>query len=100
MKFFNDISADQPLSKLPYKPCVKSVSFGTSTEVSYQGKKSPDISCSTNDYRVTNLYSDANSIQKCFEHCPAPVEPEQVFDALKMTHIAGKTPKTRLTWHL
>ncbi|MHC5676964.1 hypothetical protein [Nostoc sp.] len=63
MKFFNDISAAQPLSKLPYKPCVKSASFGTSTEVSYQGKKSPDISCSTNDYRVTNLYSDTNSIQ-------------------------------------
>ena len=63
-KFFNDILAAKPLSKLPYKPCAKSVSFGTSTEVIYQGQKSPDISCPSNDYRVTTLYNDAESIQK------------------------------------
>ena len=63
-KFFNDILAAKPLSKLPYKPCAKSVSFGTSTEVIYQGQKSPDISCPSNDYRVITLYNDAESIQK------------------------------------
>ncbi|MEH2119236.1 hypothetical protein [Nostoc sp.] len=63
-KFFNDILAAKPLSKLPYKPCAKSVWFGTSTEVIYQGQKSPDISCSSNDYRVKTLYNDAESIQK------------------------------------
>ncbi len=63
-KFFNDISAAKPLSKLPYKPCGKSVSFGTSTQVRYQGQKSPDLSCPSNDLRVTNLYDDAKSIQQ------------------------------------
>ncbi|MEH2070243.1 MAG: hypothetical protein V7K47_19140 [Nostoc sp.] len=63
-KFFNDISAAKPLSKLPYTSCAKSVSFGTSTEVRYQRQKSPDISCPSNDSRVTNLYNDARSIQQ------------------------------------
>ncbi|MHC5609600.1 MAG: hypothetical protein ACYTXA_00820 [Nostoc sp.] len=63
-KFFNDISAAKPLSKLPYKPCGKSVSFGTSTQVRYQGQKSPDVSCPSNDLRVTNLYDDAKNVQQ------------------------------------
>ncbi|WP_375470516.1 hypothetical protein [uncultured Nostoc sp.] len=63
-KFFKDILAAKRLSKLPYKPCAKSVSFGTSTEVIYQRQKSPDISCPSNDYRVITLYNEAESIQK------------------------------------
>ncbi|MBN3869389.1 hypothetical protein [uncultured Nostoc sp.] len=63
-KFFNDISAAKPLSKLPYKPCARSVSFGTSTQVRYQGQISQDISCPSNDLRVTNLYEDTKSIQQ------------------------------------
>ncbi|AVH67116.1 hypothetical protein CDG77_08740 [Nostoc sp. 'Peltigera membranacea cyanobiont' 213] len=63
-KFFNDISVAQPLSKLPRISCAKSVSFGTSTEIKYQRQKSPDISCPSNDPKVTNLYNDAESIQK------------------------------------
>ncbi|WP_322695758.1 hypothetical protein [Nostoc sp. DedSLP03] len=63
-KFFNDILAAKPLSNLAYKPCVKSVSFGTSTQVRYQGQTSQDISCPSNDSRVTNLYDDAKSIQQ------------------------------------
>ncbi|MEH2271057.1 MAG: hypothetical protein V7K68_22015 [Nostoc sp.] len=63
-KFFNDISAANSLSKLPYKSCAKPVSFGTSTQVRYQGQKSQDISCPSNDSRVTNLYDDTKSIQE------------------------------------
>ncbi|MBN4006942.1 hypothetical protein [Nostoc sp. LPT] len=63
-KFFNDISAAKPLSKLPFRSCPKSVSFGTSTQVNYSGQKSPDISCPSNDSKVTNLYNDAKSIQQ------------------------------------
>lgn len=63
-KFFTDISAAKPLSKLPYKACAKSASFGTSTQVRYQWENSPDISCPSNDLRVTNLYNDAQSIQQ------------------------------------
>ncbi|WP_375471583.1 hypothetical protein [uncultured Nostoc sp.] len=63
-KFFNDISAAKLLSNLPYKPCVKPVSFATSTQVRYQGQISQDISCPSNDSRVTNLYDDAKTIQQ------------------------------------
>ncbi|MCW5315107.1 hypothetical protein GTQ43_15200 [Nostoc sp. KVJ3] len=62
--FFQDISAAKPLSGLPSTSCVKSVSFGTSTQIKYQGQKSPDISCPSNDSRVTNLYNDAKTIQQ------------------------------------
>ncbi|MEH2235885.1 MAG: hypothetical protein V7K30_06410 [Nostoc sp.] len=63
-KFFKDILAAKPLSKLPYKPCAKPVSFSTSTVVKYDGQKSPDISCPNNDFRVTNLNDDAKNIQE------------------------------------
>lgn len=63
-KFFNDISVAKPLSKLPSKVCAKSASFGTSTQVRYQWQTSPDISCPSNDLRVTTLYNDAQSIQQ------------------------------------
>lgn len=63
-KFFDDILAAKPLSKLPSSPCAKSVSFGSSTEVKYQGQKSPDISCASNDSQVTSLYNDAITIKQ------------------------------------
>ncbi len=66
MKFFNDILAAKPLSKLPsklpvYESCFKSASFGTSIQVKYQGQKSPDISCPNS--KVINLESDVYSIE-------------------------------------
>ncbi|MEH2389258.1 MAG: hypothetical protein V7K14_26525 [Nostoc sp.] len=64
MKFFNDILAAKPLSKLPvYDLCVKSASFGTSIEVKYQGQTSPDISCPGQNSKVINLESDVYSIE-------------------------------------
>jgi hypothetical protein len=63
-KFFDDIKVAQPLSKLPFMPCAKSVSFGTTTKVNYRKQKSPDVSCPSNDAKVTNLFDDARSIQK------------------------------------
>ncbi|MEH1943214.1 MAG: hypothetical protein V7L01_23755 [Nostoc sp.] len=63
-KFFNDISSAEPLTKLPYKSCAKSVSFGTKTQVRYQGQISQDISCPSNDLRVTNMYEDSRSIEQ------------------------------------
>ncbi len=47
--FFNDIKAAQPLSQLSdSQPCMKSVSFGTSTYLALGGQRSPDLSCSDN----------------------------------------------------
>lgn len=63
-KFFSDIRAGEPLSKLPYMSCAKSVSFGTTTKVKYNNEISPDISCPSSDSRVKNLYNDAQAIQQ------------------------------------
>ncbi|MDF5733131.1 MAG: hypothetical protein PUP92_35385 [Rhizonema sp. PD38] len=63
-KFFDEILALEPLSKLPHKSCPKSVSFGTRTEVKYKKQTSPDISCPSSNSRVTDLYNDAKAIQQ------------------------------------
>ncbi|MHC5724123.1 MAG: hypothetical protein ACYT04_37020 [Nostoc sp.] len=74
MKFFHDILAAKPLSKLSVLPvklsvlpvydlCVKPASFGTSIEVKYQGQTSPDISCPGHNSKAINLESDVYSIE-------------------------------------
>lgn len=63
-QFFNDIAVGQPLSQLPFTACFKSASFGTKTQIQNFGQTSPDVSCSTSDSRVTNLYNDAIAIQQ------------------------------------
>jgi hypothetical protein len=65
-KFFEAISAAEPLSKLPIKlNCVKSASFGTSTFVSLDSEKSPDLSCPGNA-KAKQLFDDSNAILKVF----------------------------------
>ncbi len=61
-KFFEDIKVAMPLSKLPIQHCVKSVSFGTTTQVKFQTQTSPDLSCPSSNSQVKNLYSDTQSI--------------------------------------
>jgi hypothetical protein len=61
-KFFEAIRAAEPLSKLPIQlNCVKSVSFGTSTFVSLDSEKSPDLSCPGNA-KAQQLFDDSNAI--------------------------------------
>ena len=61
-KFFEAIKAAEPLSKLPIKPhCVKSASFGTSTFVSLDSEKSPDLSCPGNA-KAKQLLDDSTAI--------------------------------------
>ena len=60
--FFAAIKAAEPLSKLPIKPhCVKSASFGTSTFVSLDSQKSPDLSCPGNA-KAKQLFDDSTAI--------------------------------------
>lgn len=44
-KLISDLDAVMPLSGLVRLGCAKSVSFGTSTYVTYKGQTSPDIQC-------------------------------------------------------
>ena len=60
--FFAAIKAAEPLSKLPIRPrCIKSASFGTSTFVSLDSQKSPDLSCPGNA-KAKQLFDDSTAI--------------------------------------
>ncbi|GLV60330.1 hypothetical protein KDH_71500 [Dictyobacter sp. S3.2.2.5] len=63
ISFFDHVLKARPLDELPYKPCLKPISYATVTDISYAQQKSPDISCPSHDSRVTQLYDDAVSIQ-------------------------------------
>jgi len=61
-KFFRDIRAAMALEKFPTKqPCIKPVSFSTSTTIRFNRKQSPDISCSGNA-KVRLLFNDVKEI--------------------------------------
>lgn len=60
-KFYADIKAAEPLSKLPIHHRMKSVSFGTSVFVAYRGQTSPDLSAPA-DTRGMALSADATTI--------------------------------------
>jgi hypothetical protein len=65
-KFFEAIGAAEPLSKLPIQlNCMKSASFGTSTFVSLDREKSPDLSCPGNA-KAKQLFDDSSSILNAF----------------------------------
>jgi hypothetical protein len=44
-QFFTDLRAAGPLDRLPMRRCMKSASFGTTLQIVYEGKTSPDLSC-------------------------------------------------------
>lgn len=43
--FLHSVKSAAPLSDLPAHHCFKSVSFGSSLFIEYQGQRSPDLSC-------------------------------------------------------
>lgn len=65
-KFFADIQAAEPLSKLPVKRCVKPASFGTTTTIRLGAEQSPDISCPGNALERT-LDKDVIAIAKALK---------------------------------
>ena len=44
---FKDLAAAAPVDALEHEPCMKSVSFGSTTTIEYKGRRSPDLSCSS-----------------------------------------------------
>ena len=58
-RFFADLRAAGPLDALPVARCMKSVSFGSSTEIAYRGKMSGDVSCGSTSAAARALEADA-----------------------------------------
>jgi hypothetical protein len=61
-RLIGDLKVAGPLNQLPVRHCAKSVSFGTSLYVEYNGVRSPDLSCRQADEHVTALKVDADAI--------------------------------------
>ena len=57
-----DLKAAGPLNELPARHCMKSVSFGKSLFIEYNGVRSPDLSCPQSDPRSVALRTDAAEI--------------------------------------
>jgi hypothetical protein len=70
-RLFSDVEAAMPLSGLPVAHCVKSVSFGTSRYVWFEGQKSPDL-CGRGNAQVELLKDDFAKVMSAatFEHQP------------------------------
>ena len=61
-RFFADLRAAGPLDALPRAACMKSASFGTSTQIGYRGKLSPDLSCPSASSTERALAIDADAL--------------------------------------
>jgi hypothetical protein len=68
-QFFNDLNVAAPLNELPFIRCQKSISFGSTTVISYAGTRSPDLSCPSLNVYVFHLYDDIETIRLSLSLC-------------------------------
>jgi hypothetical protein len=61
-RLVEDLKAAGFLNELPVNRCMKSVSFGKSIFIEYQGARTPDLSCRQADPRAAALKKDAEEI--------------------------------------
>ena len=62
-RFFADLKAVRA-GNVTGEPCMKSASFGTSTHVSWQDWKSPDLDCPSKNTLLGALIRDVNAIRQ------------------------------------
>ena len=64
-KFFEDLKSAAPLSQLPHAHCMKSISFGSSLYVEFNGERSPDLNCpAPRDSKLGVLQKDVREIMQ------------------------------------
>ncbi len=61
-RFFADLKAAGPLDRITVLRCMKSISFGSSTQIGYRGKMSPDLSCPSSSEAARALAVDADAL--------------------------------------
>jgi hypothetical protein len=112
-KFFADLDAAMPLTNLPISECDKGDALGTSTYVSVDGQRSPNLGCAS-DKRKSALYDDITLITAIFASKDAapqlpgenpPIRTISLNDDNKTVHMkVGETFALRLgttyTWAL
>ncbi len=73
-KFFHDLAAAMPLTKLTVRHGMRSASFGTSTYVTYKGQRSPDLTFG-GDAPANALKADIDAITKALHVGNMPRRP-------------------------
>ena len=68
---FRLLAADRPLDALPLGACMKSVSFGSATTITWNDQTTPDISCAGNP-RLAELNRTVGVIVKQLDIVPQP----------------------------
>jgi hypothetical protein len=61
-RFFADLRAAGPLDRITVMRCMKSVSFGSSMQIGYRGKLSPDLACPSSSSAARALAVDAGAL--------------------------------------
>ncbi|CAF3727280.1 unnamed protein product, partial [Rotaria socialis] len=59
---YHHIKQCEPFNKLTIETCLKSVSFGFSLKLIYNGQTTPDLTCPTNNTHLENLAKVVNSV--------------------------------------
>lgn len=62
-RFFHDLKAARD-ANVTGAPCMKSASFGTTTHVEWDGWKSPDLDCPSQNALLSAVISDVNAIRQ------------------------------------
>jgi len=73
-KLFTDLAAAMPLTSLPARHGMRSVSFGTTTYITYKGQRSPDLTFGGSP-RADALKADIGVITKTLHVGNAPRHP-------------------------
>jgi predicted heme/steroid binding protein len=59
---YSQIKRCEPFNKLPVEQCAKSVSFGFTLTLIYNGEATPDLTCPTNNKNLANLTTIVNRV--------------------------------------
>jgi hypothetical protein len=70
-RLFQDLQSAGPLSALPKPHCFKSVSFGSSLYVEFNGERSPDLNCPAGaDSKLAALQKDVRDLMEAAHATP------------------------------
>lgn len=81
--FLHQVRNAVPLNNIPARHCFKSVSFGSSLFIEYQGERSPDLSCpGASNSETATLQKEAREILQAAQSA-AGVRQHRIFTSVK-----------------
>lgn len=82
--FLHEVASAVPLNNIPAHHCFKSVSFGSSLFIEYQGERSPDLSCpSPPNSETATLVKEAREILQAAQSAAGIRQQRRVFTTVQ-----------------